>query len=160
MFKLSPLQKANLYLRQFARTKVRMIAYCRPKIVSVSEDHLEVMIPLNRRNKNHLNSMYFGTLSVGADVTSGFLAMIQIKQSKRNIQLAFKDFKADFLKRAEGDVYFSCHQGPAIKDLIQQAIDSGERQDMPVHVDAKVPSISDELVAKFVLTLSIKDKPT
>ena len=65
--------------------------------------------------------MYFVTPSVGADTTAGFLAMIQIKQSKRNIQLAFKDFKADSLKRAKGDILFTCHDGPAIKNLISQA---------------------------------------
>ena len=160
MFKLSPIHKANFYLRHFARTKVRMIRYCRPKIIAISKEHLDVIIPLNRRNRNHLNSMYIGTLIVGADITAGFLAMVQIKQSKRNIQLAFKDFKADFLKRAEGDVLFTCHDGPAIKNLISQAINTGERQNMTVCVEAKVPSINEDLVAKFELTLSLKDKKT
>ena len=55
--------------------------------------------------------MYFGVLSVGADITGGFLAMKYIRASKSKISLIFKDFHADFLKRAEGDVHFLCSEG-------------------------------------------------
>ena len=58
--------------------------------------------------------MYFGVLSVGADVTGGFLAMKYIKSSKSRMSLIFKDFHADFLKRAEGHVHFKCDDGMAI----------------------------------------------
>jgi len=63
--------------------------------VSISDSKLEIKIKLNRRTKNHLNSMYFGVLAVGADVTGGFLAMNYIQASKSKINLIFKDFHAD-----------------------------------------------------------------
>ena len=102
--------------------------------------------------------MYFGVLSVGADVTSGFLAMKFIQASKSKINLIFKDFHADFLKRAEGDVHFICEDGIAIQNLVRKAEETGERQNLPVEIVATVPKISDGPVAKFVLTLSIKKK--
>ena len=102
--------------------------------------------------------MYFGALSVGADITGGFLAMICIQKSKRKIALIFKDFKADFLKRAEGDVHFKCDQGPDIVKLVDKTVESGQRENMIVNIDAYVPSISNDLVAKFELTLSLKEK--
>jgi acyl-coenzyme A thioesterase PaaI-like protein len=142
----------------FGLTQVPMIFYCRPKVVSISDRKLEIKIKLNRRTKNHLNSMYFGILSVGADVTSGFLAMKLIQASKSKINLIFKDFHADFLKRAEGDVHFICEDGIAIQNLVRKAEETGERQNLPVEIVATVPKISDEPVAKFVLTLSIKKK--
>ena len=100
--------------------------------------------------------MYFGVLSVGADVTGGFLAMKSIRESNSNISLIFKDFKADFLKRAEGDVHFICDEGNAIRTLIQKSEKTGTRESMPVHITATVPSISLDPVAKFILTLSLK----
>tara|TARA_B100002052_G_scaffold15167_1_gene12093 strand:- start:982 stop:1290 length:309 start_codon:yes stop_codon:yes gene_type:complete len=102
--------------------------------------------------------MYFGALSVGADITGGFLAMICIQNSKRKVALIFKDFKADFLKRAEGDVHFRCNQGSDIIRLVEKTIDSGQRENMIVNIDAYVPSISDDIVANFELTLSLKEK--
>jgi len=126
--------------------------------VNISDTRLEVKIRFNRRTKNHLNSMYFGVLSVGADVTGGFLAMKLIHESQSKISLIFKDFHADFLKRAEGDVHFICEDGLAIQDLVKLTEQTGERQNLPVHITAIVPSISDEPVAKFILTLSLKKK--
>ena len=154
----SELTKANLYLKFFGLTKIPLLWFCRPKIISLNEELVEIKIPLRRRTKNHLNSMYFGALSVGADITGGFLAMMCIQKSKHKIALIFKDFKADFLKRAEGDVHFKCNEGLKISKLVEQAIESGERENMIVHIEASVPSISEDIVAKFELTLSLKDK--
>ena len=88
----------------------------------------------------------------------GFLAMKYIRASQSNISLIFKDFHADFLKRAEGDVHFKCTDGFAIRELVQKSEKSGKRENMPVHISATVPSHSVEPVAKFILTLSIKKK--
>ena len=142
----------------FGLTQVPLIFYCRPKVVSISDSKLEIKIKLNRRTKNHLNSMYFGVLAVGADVTGGFLAMRYIQASTSKIALIFKDFKAEFLKRAEGDVHFVCEDGIAIQNLVRAAEETGERQNLSVQIVATVPKISDEPVAKFILTLSIKKK--
>ena len=102
--------------------------------------------------------MYFGVLSVGADVTGGFLAMKSIRKSQSTISLIFKDFHADFLKRAEGDVHFICEDGLAIQNLVTLTQQTDERQNLPIHITATVPTISDEPVAKFILTLSLKKK--
>ena len=126
--------------------------------MSISDTQLEVKIKLNRRTKNHLSSMYFGVLSVGADITCGFLAMKLISKSQSRISLIFKDFHADFLKRAEGDVHFICEDGLAIQNLVEVTEQTGERQNLPVQITATVPTISNEPVAKFILTLSLKKK--
>ena len=156
--KLTSIRKANFYLKFFSFSKIPLLWYCRPKIISLNTECIEIKIPLIRRTKNHLNSMYFGALSVGADITGGFLAMICIQQSKRKIALIFKNFKVDFLKRAEGDVHFICNQGTEISDLVNKTINSGSRENMLLYIEAVVPSLSNEIVAKFELELSLKDK--
>ena len=143
---------------KFGILKVPLIWLCRPKVVEHTDEKLEIRIPLRRRTKNHLGSMYFGALAVGADVTGGFLAMDPIVESGRKIHLIFKDFKADFLRRPEGDVHFSCNDGLAIRELVKKAIESGERHNYKMNIEATVPSLSDEVVARFELTLSLKDK--
>ncbi len=143
---------------KFGILKVPLIWLCRPKVVEHTDERLEIRIALRRRTKNHLGSMYFGALAVGADVTGGFLAMDPIVESGRNINLIFKDFKADFLRRPEGDVHFFCNDGLAIRELVTKAIESGERHNYKMNIEATVPSLSDEVVARFELTLSLKDK--
>ena len=153
----SKVTKLTWLIRSFGFAKVAMIYYCRPKVIHVDDQSLEIKIPLNRRTKNHINSMYFGALSVGADVTGGFLAMPPIQKSKRKIILVFKDFNAKFLRRAESDVHFLCRDGQAVSDLVDKAIETGERQNYKLTITATTPKISDEIVAEFALTLSIKD---
>ena len=156
--RLSSKTKANYYLTLFSITKIPLLWFCRPKVINISDDSIEIKVPLKRRTKNHLKSMYFGALSVGADITGGFLAMMCIQKSNRKVALIFKDFRADFLKRAEGDVHFICNEGNKISELVNKTIESGQRENMIVHIDAIVPSISEDIVAKFELTLSLKDK--
>ena len=148
----------TIALRYFGLRYIPLLFFCRPKLIEQNENSVTVCIPLKRRTRNHLGSMYFGALTVGADCAAGLMAMNRIKQSGQNVALIFKSLSADFLKRAEGDVYFSCDQGAAISALVDQAIVSGERVEMPVKVVAMVPEISEELVAEFELLLSVKLK--
>ncbi len=155
---VSKATKTTRLIQLFGITKVPMIWYCRPKVIEHTDEKIEIKIPLKRKTKNHLGSMYFGVLAVGADITGGFLAMEPIQESGRKINLIFKDFKADFLKRPEGDVHFTCNDGLAVKELVDRVSKSSDRHNFKLSIEATVPSISSEVVAKFELTLSLKDK--
>ena len=149
----------TMYVRLFGLFKVPLIFYVSPKVIAMTDEVCEIKIPLTRRTKNHLNSMYFGVLCTGADIAGGLIAMAEIDRSKKKIALSFKDFKADFLKRAHGDVHFRCTQGKEIRKFVQEVIDTKERMNFPVEIEAIVPSKpEDGVVAKFVLTLSLKIK--
>jgi acyl-coenzyme A thioesterase PaaI-like protein len=151
--------RETLSLRWIGFTKIPLLFYVGVSVAEISPERMVVKIPLRRRTKNHLNSMYFGALSAGADCAVGVFAMHLIKKQPENIALVFKDFEAQFLKRAEGDVHFCCSQGKEIAELVAQAAASGERVERQFEAVATVPSISDEPVAKFKLTLSLKKRP-
>jgi len=153
----SKIKKLTWMIRLFGITKVPMIYYCRPSVIYNDKEKLEIKIPLNRKTKNHLNSMYFGALSIGADITGGFLALPAIQNSGKKINLVFKDFNAQFLKRAESDVHFICKDGIAVNNLVAKAIETQERQNYTLKIVAKTPKISNDIIAEFNLTLSIKD---
>jgi acyl-coenzyme A thioesterase PaaI-like protein len=146
-------------IRIFGLMKIPLIAFVKPSVVAIDEEKIVVKIPFRRRNRNHLKSIYFGALCVGADCTGGLLAMKYIEQQPVRIALVFKDFQADFLKRAEDDTFFVCEQGREISALVDQASRLEERQEMAVKVTATVPTrFGDEPVAKFSMTLSLKRK--
>jgi acyl-coenzyme A thioesterase PaaI-like protein len=150
---------ATLFIRYFGLRKIPMLWFIQPKVVEMSDERAVIAVPLTRRTKNHLGSMYFAALAAGADLAGGFTAMAEIRRSGEAVSLVFKDMKADFLKRAEGEAHFVCRDVRATRELVQRAISTGARVDMPVHVDVLVPrKLGDEPVAKFVLTLSLKKK--
>lgn len=149
----------NAMISLFSFFKIPLIFFCRPKVLELTDSGCKVMIPYGRKTKNHLNSIYFGVLAVGADVTGGLIAMNEIYKSGKNVALSFKDFKADFLKRAEGDTIFTCDQGKEIKAFVKDVIASGERANFPLKIVATTPKkLGDEPVATFELTLSLKLK--
>jgi len=151
--------RATLTIRLFGLMKIPLLLYVRPSVVEISDEKVVVKIPLRRRTRNHLRAMYFGALAMGADCAGGIIGMKQIMESGEKIALLFKNLTADFLKRAEGDVYFTCTEGLAISALVREAIQSEERVEMPVHITATVPDkLGDEPVALFTLLLSLKKK--
>ena len=154
---LSQNTKATLMVRLLAITKIPLMFFCRPKVLSIDDESVTIVIPLKRRTKNHVGSMYFGALSIGADLAGGYLAMHHINKNKCSVKILFKDFHADFLKRAMGDVHFVCNDGLKIKSLLQKTIETKERVNDEVYINAYVPSKEgSEPIAKFTLTLSLK----
>jgi hypothetical protein len=131
-----------------------------PKIIELTDERCVVRIPLNwRTRRRDIHAMYLGTLCMGADVAAGLIAFKLVRERKLGVNFIFKDMKAEFLKRAEGPVHFTNNEGRQIQEMLQRAIDTGERQETTVPVIATVPSkLGDEPVARFELTLSLKRK--
>jgi len=149
--------KANIFVKMLGMIKIPLMNFCRPKILYIDDSKVIVKISLSRRTKNHVGSMYFGALAIGADLTGGYLALHHTNKTNKKINLLFKDFNAEFLKRAEGDVHFECTEGEKIKLLVQKVIDTKNRCSEVVNVIAYVPSkLERQPIAKFKLTLSLK----
>ena len=156
---LSPIAKANFYLNWFGFFKVPLIWLCRPKILTLDSERVEIKIPLKRKTKNHLNSMYFGVLAVGADVAGGFMAMSKAQERGKQVSLAFKAVEGQFLKRPEEDVHFICTDGKLIDEMLDETFRTGERVNQAVKITAICPSLhGEEPMAEFFLTLSLKKK--
>lgn len=151
--------KKTLTVRYFGLSKIPVILFVRPRVHVLDQESCVIGIPLRRRTRNHLKSMYFGTLAVGADLAGGLLAMEMIANSKQRISLVFKDVHADFLKRVDGDAIFTCRDGAKIHSLIQKVLETGERQHETLNIQVTAPEkYGDEILANFSLTLSLKEK--
>lgn len=148
----------TLAVRLWALRNVFLLWFVKPSILEINERRCVVRIPLNwRTRRNDIHAMYLGVLCMGADVASGLIAFDQMQKRKLRISFVFKDMKAEFLKRAEGDVHFTNEDGALVQDLIARTLETGERQNATIHVIATVPKkLGDEPVARFEMTLSLK----
>lgn len=160
LFKIIPQNvQATFLLRYLSFLKIPLLFFVRPTVVELTDDRVIVRVPLSRKTRNHLRSMYFGALAIGADCAAGLIAMKLIRKRSQNISLVFKSMNAEFLKRAEGDVYFICDQGREVANLVTAAVQSTARVECPVNIVAKVPEkLAEEPVARFTLVLSLKKK--
>ncbi|MFT5480591.1 MAG: acyl-coenzyme A thioesterase PaaI-like protein [Bacteroidia bacterium] len=137
----------------FGLFKIPLIGFCRPRIEEISESSISVKIPLNRRTRNHVKSMYLGVMTVGADLASGFLAYYLLETKGLTAAPVFKSLKAEYFKRAEDAVYFVCNEGQTIQSMIQTMEATKERVNQMITVKAVC---KDELVAQFEMELSMK----
>ncbi len=143
----------TIMLRLFGLAKIPLLFITAPKVLELNDKEIAVQIPLNKITKNHLGSMYFGALAIGADCAGGLLATHHIRKRSEKISLVFKDFKAEFLKRPESDVVFRSRDGEALARLVDLVAKTGERHHETVKVQA---SCGSEIVAQFTLTISLK----
>jgi acyl-coenzyme A thioesterase PaaI-like protein len=136
--------------------KIPMIGFVRPSLIELSDEKVAVKIKFRRRTKNHLNSMYFGALAVGADIAGGIHVFYFSELEDSKVSFAFKGMKADFIKRAESDVCFQSNEGDLVRNAINQSKESGERVNQVIHVNATDSNA--ELVATFEMIVSVKCK--
>jgi hypothetical protein len=149
--------KMTCFVRFYTFLKIPLIWWIRPSVIELNSQRSILKIPLTRRTRNHLRSMYFGAMAIGAEVCVAMRAVKTIIDSKKPVDFVFKDFKIEFLKRAEGDVHFIFAETQAVEELTQKAIQSGERQSQTFHGYGIVPSLNpEEKILTFSVTLSLK----
>lgn len=154
---MKALTRFKCFLWYFGHFKVHLIGHLRPKLIALDDRQIVAKLPFSRRSKNHLNSMYFGALAVGADLAGGLHSFYHAERAKVKVSVAFKSFQAQFLRRPESDVYFVCEMGEEVKAMIEESKVTGQRINKPIAIKAYInyPEKAEE-VADFSLELSIK----
>ena len=147
----------KFFLWYFGHFKVAMIGYLKPRLIKLTDSDIVICLPLRRRSRNHLNSMYFGALAVGADLAGGLHGFYHAERAQCKVSLAFKSFKAQFLKRPESNVYFVCTEGNTVRTMVEDSKASGERINKLINIKAYTNYQTEpEEVADFILELSLK----
>ena len=144
--------KWNLFL--LGKLKIPMLSYTGVKLIELNDNEAKVSIKLKRRTKNHLNSMYFGALAVGADVAGGIHAFYYAEKMNKKISFAFKGMNAQFIKRAETDCIFVSNDGKKVETAVLLSIKTQERVNETTKVIAY--NLANEVVAEFEMIVSIK----
>ena len=148
------LKKMQRLLFKLGLFKIPIIGFVKPKLLKLTSKEIEIRIRLRRRTKNHLDSMYFGALAVGADLAAGIHAFYFADVVNCKLSFSFKAFSANFIKRAESDVLFKINQGDLIELAINKSLKNKERVNQEVLVVAT--DIDNQIVAEFKMLVSVK----
>jgi len=79
-------------------------------------------------NQNPFKSMFWAVQGMAAELTTGALVMLKIRNSGKKISMLVASNNATFTKKATGRITFKCHEGHKIDEAITKAIDTGEGQ--------------------------------
>lgn len=150
--------KMTALINAYSALKIPLLAFVTPKVVELGAERSMVRIRLDIRSRNHLGVMYFGALAMGAELSIALRAIQAINQSGKKIDFIFKDFEAQFLKRADGHTNFVCDEGAKVAALVGQSAADHERHTVTFNGFAFVPAKSEEPVMTYKLSLSMKQR--
>ena len=98
------------------------------RVKSISEEQCVATVKHRWFNQNPFKSMYFAIQAMAAELTTGALVMMQIKNSEKKISMLVANSNSNFSKKATGRITFTCNDGHLIEQAIKQTIATGEGQ--------------------------------
>ncbi len=149
----------TLFIHLYGLLKIPLVFFISPRVVEFTRQRFVLKVPLGYRTKNHLNSMYFGAMGIGAELSIAGPAVFAIGEAKQKIDFVFKDFHANYLKRGDGHVHFVCDEIKTVLELIEESKTTPNRVERKMKGYAIVPSKSmTEQVMTYELTLSVRNR--
>lgn len=147
--------KLNFYIKATSFFRIPLLFFCCPKVLSLSPT-AKVKLPLRWMSKNHYRSMYFGALCIGAELSVALPLLNELFINKRKFNFIFKDFKAEFLKRAEDHVIFEFEDVNDILDLLTECELAKTRRHRSFKGKAYSEKSPDLVFMTFEITISVK----
>jgi acyl-coenzyme A thioesterase PaaI-like protein len=125
------------------------------RVKKISPERGEVTLPYGWRSQNPFQSIYFAAQCAAAEFSTGALATLAIAGRGR-VSMLVTNLEAEFLKKANSKVIFTCEDGNAVFAAVEKAIQTGEAQVLTM-VSTGVQATG-EVVSIVKITWSFKAK--
>ena len=117
-------------INTFLLTKLPAAYLCGVRLKKIDNQQCRTTVTHRWINQNPFRSMYFAVQCMAAELSTGALVMQKIVESNRKISMLVGTQKGDYHKKATGKITFTCADGKVISDTIDQAIASGQGQEV------------------------------
>lgn len=138
----------------FLLTKLPAAYFSGVRLKYADERQAQVTVPYKWFSKNPFKSTYFACLSMAAEMSTGILAMMYTYQKEPAISLLVVKVEGSFFKKATGLSTFTCEDGLAFQQAVQEAAASGKSTTVAARSTGK--DKDGDIVAEFVITWSFK----
>jgi len=140
----------------FMLAKLPSAFFCGVRVVDADENKCLVKVPYKWFSQNPFKSTYFACLSMAAEMTTGLLGLMHIHKRLPAVSMLVVKIEGNFIKKANGITVFTCEDGLAIKQTIEDAISSNEGRTITAKSYGR--NAAGEIVADFAITWSFKAK--
>ncbi len=130
--------------------------FCGVRVVDADENKCLVKVPYKWFSQNPFKSTYFACLSMAAEMSTGLLGLIHVHKRQPSVSMLVVKIEGNFMKKATGITLFTCEDGLAIKQTIEDAIISNEGRIITTKSYGR--NADGEIVADFAVTWSFKVK--
>jgi len=115
-------------INTFNLFKLPAVIFTGVRVKSINDEACTVSVKHRWINQNPFNSMFWAVQGMAAELTTGALMLMKIKESGKNISMLVANNNATFTKKATGRITFSCHDGQKVDRALIEAIKTGEGQ--------------------------------
>lgn len=140
----------------FMLTKLPAAYFSGLRIERISTHEAAVSLRYKWLTQNPFRSIYFASLAMAAELSTGLLAMHAIWGQKPTVSMLVFSMRASFTKKAVGKIVFTCANGDTIWAAVQQAIATQQGQTVEA-LSVGHDEQGDE-VARFTFTWTFKQK--
>jgi hypothetical protein len=140
----------------FTLLKLPSVWLCGIRVTSLEQSFCEAKVKHRWINQNPFNSMFWAVQGMAAELTTGMLLIQEIQISKRKVSMLVLNNKANFSKKAQGRITFSCNSAGLITNAIKKLLETDKPQTL--WLTSKGTDENNDLVSTFEFewTLLIK----
>src|SRR6187431_1804385 len=140
--------------RMFLFSKLPSAYFSGVRVKAIDPQQAIVTVPYRWFSQNPFRSTYFACLAMAAEMSTGVLAMAHVYKRKPAISMLVVKMEAEYFKKATGKTAFTCDDGEAMLQTIEDSIASGEGRTFRAKSTGK--NANNEIVADFYITWSFK----
>lgn len=136
--------------------QIPLIWFSGIKVKEFDRNACKIKLPFTRRTQNPFRSVYFAAQCMAAELSTGLLVMAETLETGKKCSMLVTDMKANFVKKADQDIIFTCEP----KDIIMNAIQNSLALNEPVKFILKSQGLMPDgvVVAEFEFEWSLKIK--
>lgn len=155
---LSSLNRINkrMYFRLFSIFKLPLGFITGLKIKEFSSEQCTTIVKFKYLNKNPFSSIYFAVLAMAAELSTGTFALLASQRADPGLLFIVTSMKADFIKKATGQIQFKCREGNKAFEAAHETINTSQPQTQNIKTVGY--NEDGEIVAQFEFAWSFKVK--
>ena len=115
-------------INAFNLFKLPAVYFAGVRVKTITDESCSVKVRHKWINQNPFKSMFWAVQGMAAELTTGALVLMKIRESGKNISMLVSNNNASFSKKATGKITFVCKDGHLIDDAINKTIETGEGQ--------------------------------
>ena len=142
--------------RFFLFTKMPIALLAGLYVRRFDEKGATVSVPFKWLSQNPFKSVYFATQAMAAEMSTGLPAMAAIQGYHPGISMLVTNIEAEFVKKANQRVYFSCDDGDLLTKHVSETVAAGEGRVIKIKSVGRLKDGT--IVSTFHVTWSFKQK--
>jgi hypothetical protein len=124
------------------------------RLREITGEHATATVPFKWFSQNPFRSIYFACQAMAAELSTGILAMAHLHGRKPQVSMLVVRIEGEFFKKGTSVVRFTCHDGAAMKQAIEETVSTGQ----PVTFVARSTGLNaqGDRISEFAITWSFK----